>query len=161
MLLREPGLLCECYTSSFATLILNIARCPDINRARFWWPVQCFVSMWLVRRTSGEPVFFQCAVLPLEDYPATIRGGAPDALPEPTASGTTATVNAQGQRTIEAAPSDVLSGVQELLNAASNPPGDRVLIRNAPAPLQQQQQSASVPPDAGSQPQQQRLTVPE
>ena len=27
---------------------------------------QCFVSMWLVRKASGEPVFFQCAVLPLE-----------------------------------------------------------------------------------------------
>jgi predicted nucleic acid-binding Zn ribbon protein len=30
---------------------------------------QCFVSMWLVRKSSGEPVYFQCAVLPLEDYP--------------------------------------------------------------------------------------------
>lgn len=43
--------------------------------------------MWLVRKTSGEPVFFQCAVLPLEDYPMSSRAVTYDAsaLPASTA----------------------------------------------------------------------------
>lgn len=32
----------------------------------------CFVSMWLVRRPTGDPAYFQCAIVPLEDIPSTI-----------------------------------------------------------------------------------------
>ena len=39
--------------------------------------------MWLVRKQSGEPVFFQCAVLPLEDYPMSARSVTYDACDAP------------------------------------------------------------------------------
>ena len=49
-------------------------RCCFENR-----DCHCFVSMWLVRKASGEPVYFQCAVLPLEDYPMTNKSVTYDA----------------------------------------------------------------------------------
>jgi len=49
-------------------------RCCFENR-----DCHCFVSMWLVRKASGEPVYFQCAVLPLEDYPMSSKSVTYDA----------------------------------------------------------------------------------
>ena len=49
-------------------------RCCFENR-----DCHCFVSMWLVRKASGEPVYFQCAVLPLEDYPMSNKSVTYDA----------------------------------------------------------------------------------
>ncbi len=42
--------------------------------------------MWLVRKSSGEPVYFQCAVLPLEDYPMSSRSITFDASALPGSS---------------------------------------------------------------------------
>lgn len=28
--------------------------------------------MWLVRRPTGDPAYFQCAIVPLEDIPSTM-----------------------------------------------------------------------------------------
>jgi PAS domain S-box-containing protein len=53
-------------------------RCCFENR-----DCHCFVSMWLVRKASGEPVFFQCAVLPLEDYPMASKSVTHDASSVP------------------------------------------------------------------------------
>lgn len=46
--------------------------------------------MWLVRKTSGDPVYFQCAVLPLEDYPMSNRSVTYDASALPAPSNTDA-----------------------------------------------------------------------
>jgi hypothetical protein len=54
--------------------------------------------MWLVRKSSGEPVYFQCAVLPLEDYPSRSVTYDASALPGSTSAETPA-IEAQAAAT--------------------------------------------------------------
>lgn len=67
-------------------LTCNCVVCPRSTRSRLFCrrclrTRQCFVSMWLVRRSTGEPAYFQCAIVPLEDISSTMVPSPGSAMP--------------------------------------------------------------------------------
>lgn len=93
--------------------------------------------MWLVRKTSGDPVYFQCAVLPLEDYPMSNRGVTYDASALPAGSSSSET--------------------PALLEVEGAPTGVNALLLE---PTQQQQAPGAAEGDGEEEEEEDRVLVP-